>query len=91
MLEQVFLLKVIIIEAGICGSEILRNVEWLFRTDVSGPVGCPETSVRNCNSTLCKILEDFIFHLHGGRSLKSRSNIGSVAKKTKFSTKGRHM
>jgi len=70
-------------------TEILRSVEWLFRTDVSGPVGWPETSVRNCHSTLRKIQEDLICHLHRGRSLKSRNNRGSVAKKAKFNTKRR--
>ena len=71
-------------------SEILRSVEWLFRTDVSGPVGCPETSIGNCHFTLRKISGDLISHLHGGRSLTSRNNRGTVAKKAKFSTKKLH-
>jgi len=42
---------------GLC-SGILRNVEWQFRTDVSGQPTSPETSVRNNYSTLRKIPQD---------------------------------
>jgi hypothetical protein len=32
------------------------------------PIGCPETSVRNYHSTLCKILKDRVSHLQDRRS-----------------------
>jgi hypothetical protein len=37
-----------------------------------GPIGCPETSVTNYESTLRDIPEERRSHLHGGASLKSR-------------------
>jgi hypothetical protein len=36
-----------------------------------GPIGCPETSVRNYHSKLHKIPEEHRCHLNRGRSLKS--------------------
>jgi hypothetical protein len=38
-----------------------------------GPIGRPETSVRNYHSTLCNIPEEHWSHLHHGRSLKSNN------------------
>jgi hypothetical protein len=38
-----------------------------------GPIGCPETSVQNCHSTLRNIPCEGRTHLHRGASLKSRS------------------
>jgi hypothetical protein len=40
---------------------------WLLKT---GLIGCPETSVQNYHSTLRKIPEERISHLHHGGSLK---------------------
>ena len=40
-----------------------------------GPIGCPETSVRNYRSTLRNIPEERRSHLHRGGSLKSRMKI----------------
>jgi len=36
-----------------------------------GPIGCPETSVTNDQSALCKPPEERSFDLHRGGSLKS--------------------
>lgn len=36
-----------------------------------GSIGCPEMPTQNYHSTLCKIPEECISHLHCGRSLKS--------------------
>ena len=44
-----------------------------------GPIGCPETSVRNYHSTLRKITKELRSHVHRGGSLKSR-----IAKKYSF-------
>jgi hypothetical protein len=65
--------------SDLCASVILHSVEWKFDTDVSGqwsslkmgPIGCPETSLTNYHSTLRKIPEECISHLHRSRSLKS--------------------
>jgi hypothetical protein len=38
-----------------------------------GPIGCPETSVQNCHSTLRNIPKEGRPHLHRGGSLKSRN------------------
>jgi len=38
----------------------------------TGPIGCRETSVTNCQYTLRNIPEESIYHLHRGGSLKSR-------------------
>jgi hypothetical protein len=38
-----------------------------------GPIGCPETSIRNYHSTLRKTPEERKSHLHRGGSLKSLS------------------
>jgi hypothetical protein len=37
-----------------------------------GPIGCPETSIRNWHSMLRKIPEEGRSHVHRGTSLKSR-------------------
>jgi hypothetical protein len=39
-----------------------------------GPIGCPETSVRNYPYTLRSILEERSSYLHRGGSLKARIN-----------------
>ena len=41
-----------------------------------GPIGCPETSVRNYCYTLCNSPEERCSHLLCSRSLKSRSLLG---------------
>jgi hypothetical protein len=69
----------------VCTDVSGQPISPVFCTDVSGqpicpifkgqevqPIGCPETSVQNYNSTLCNIPEDRISHLHRGGSLKSR-------------------
>jgi hypothetical protein len=43
-----------------------------------GPIGCPETSVRNCRSTLRKIPKERRSHLHRSGSLKSRIKTNDV-------------
>ena len=53
-------------------SGLLRKVDWQFVTDISGPIGCPETSVANYQSALRNIPEERRFHLLYGVSLKSR-------------------
>jgi hypothetical protein len=40
-----------------------------------GPIGCPETSETNYQSTLRKIPEERRFHLHRGGSLISRIEV----------------
>ena len=40
-----------------------------------GPIGCPETSVRNYHSTLRKNPKERRSHLHRGRSLKSHKAV----------------
>jgi hypothetical protein len=43
-----------------------------------GPIGCPETSIRNYQSTLRKIPKEGRSHLHRGGSLKSRIELQIV-------------
>ena len=38
-----------------------------------GPIGCPETSLTNYQSTLSKLPEELRSHLHCGGSLKSHN------------------
>ena len=45
-----------------------------------GPLNCPETSVRNCHSTLRHIPEERRSHLHHGGSMKSRTVIRALGK-----------
>ena len=61
----------------------LRLVVWyqMFQDNISvpssgvkkGPIGCPETLVSNYHSTLCNMPEEWRYHLHHSRSLKSHS------------------
>jgi hypothetical protein len=48
-----------------------------------GPIGCPETSVRNYNCTLRKIPEAHRYHLNRGGSLKSHI-VGSMPQEVMF-------
>jgi hypothetical protein len=50
-------------------SKTKLTVAWAVKV---GPTGCPETSLKNCRSTLRKIHEERRSHLYRGRSLKSR-------------------
>jgi hypothetical protein len=47
--------------------------KWSFWFSKMGPIGCPETSVRNYHSTLSNIPEERRSHLHRCGSLKSRT------------------
>ena len=68
----IIIIIIIIINHRLFG-EIYRpgsNRTWTAWTLKMGPVGCLETSVINCKSTLQNITR---FYLHGGRILKSSS------------------
>lgn len=67
-----------------CSFGVLFSAEWYFHTGVPtfkgqgiaellkmGPVGCPETSVRNYHATLCKIPKECRSDLHHGGCLVS--------------------
>jgi hypothetical protein len=49
-----------------------RSTRWNLRSSRIGPIGCPETSVRNYHSTLRDIPEERRSHLYRRGSLKSR-------------------
>jgi hypothetical protein len=61
-------------------SHLRGSTSWISRALKMGPMGCPETSLRNYHSTLRNIPEERIPHLHRSGSLKSR--IGSLCKHT---------
>jgi hypothetical protein len=50
----------------------LQMYYWIYWPLKMGPIGCPETSVHNCHSTLRNIQQERRSHLHSGGSLISR-------------------
>jgi hypothetical protein len=54
------------------GGSPFRQSSWNACPLKMGPIGCPETSVRNYHSTLCKIPKESRSHLHCKGSLQSR-------------------
>ena len=52
--------------------DAFRLSSWISRPLKQGPIGFPETSVRNYHYTLRNIAEERRFHLLRGASLKSR-------------------
>jgi hypothetical protein len=61
-------------------SYVRGSTSWISRAMKMGPMGCHETSVRNCHCTLRIIPEERRSHLHRCGRLKSR--IGSLCKHT---------
>ena len=51
--------------------DVVKLSSWISQTLQKGPIGCPETSVRNYHYTLRNIAEERISNLLRGGSLKS--------------------
>jgi hypothetical protein len=59
-----------------CVRRCSRHSSWTARPLKMGPIGCPETSVSNYQSTLCNIPEERRSYLHRDGSLKTRQSRG---------------
>jgi hypothetical protein len=61
-----------------CRSPRIELSSWTSWPLKMGPIGCLETSVQNCHSTLRNIPEERRSHLHHGGSLKSRMKLLNI-------------
>ena len=67
-------------------SSRVRDSSWSVLPLKMGPIGCPQTSVRKCHSTLSKIPKERRSHSHRGGSLKVSCPSLSRKKCSKYQT-----